>query len=261
MEGLMKSLHLNDNRSQQSHDAPTPPPSAAVSPPTHTPKKEGLFGKLDEFSSAISGHKTPTPSQTPPPPTVAHPQVENHSSRSSDNVFDKLSDAITGKKTPPPPTVAQPPPNQHHSSSVFSHLEEAITGKKTPPPAPPAAPHHESVFDKFSEAITGKKTPPPPPKEENLFDKVGNQIFGIGKPAAHEQKPQGFGDKLNAALGGGAKGEMEEGKLDKAIDLFQEHVLKAGPQSNESALEQAKDKQIADAIRNAIGNSARKDHN
>jgi hypothetical protein len=32
------------------------------------------------------------------------------------------------------------------------------------------------------------------------------------------------------------------------IDFFQEHVLKQGDQSNESALEQAKDKQIADAI-------------
>jgi hypothetical protein len=38
-----------------------------------------------------------------------------------------------------------------------------------------------------------------------------------------------------------------------AIDLFQEHVLKQGDQSNESVIEQAKDKQIADAIRHAVG--------
>ena len=38
-----------------------------------------------------------------------------------------------------------------------------------------------------------------------------------------------------------------------AIDFFQEHVLKQGNQSNESAIEQAKDKQIADAIRHAVG--------
>lgn len=31
-----------------------------------------------------------------------------------------------------------------------------------------------------------------------------------------------------------------------AIDLFQEHVLKQGPQNNESALEQAKDEYISD---------------
>ncbi|KAH9476389.1 hypothetical protein JR316_0011964 [Psilocybe cubensis] len=49
---------------------------------------------------------------------------------------------------------------------------------------------------------------------------------------------------LNNALGGGAQGEKKE-----AIDLVQEHVLKAGDQSNESAIEQAKDAQIASAIR------------
>ena len=38
-----------------------------------------------------------------------------------------------------------------------------------------------------------------------------------------------------------------------AIDLFQEHVLKEGPQHNESALEQLKDKQIADTIRKTLG--------
>ena len=39
----------------------------------------------------------------------------------------------------------------------------------------------------------------------------------------------------------------------KAIDFVQEHVLKEGPQNNESAIEQAKDKKIADTIRAAIG--------
>jgi len=43
------------------------------------------------------------------------------------------------------------------------------------------------------------------------------------------------------------------GKLDKAIDMFQEHVMKAGPQHNESPLEQAKDAQIANAIRKTLG--------
>ncbi|PVG02109.1 hypothetical protein CPB86DRAFT_682744, partial [Serendipita vermifera] len=54
---------------------------------------------------------------------------------------------------------------------------------------------------------------------------------------------------VNNAFGGGQHGEAKEDKLDKAVDMFQEHVLKAGPQNNESAIEQAKDKQIADAIR------------
>ncbi|KAF8872953.1 hypothetical protein BD779DRAFT_316835 [Infundibulicybe gibba] len=59
----------------------------------------------------------------------------------------------------------------------------------------------------------------------------------------------GIMGKLNGALGGGATGEKKEDGLDKAVDFFQEHVLKAGPQNNESAFEQAKDEQISDAIR------------
>ena len=34
-----------------------------------------------------------------------------------------------------------------------------------------------------------------------------------------------------------------------AVDLVQEHVFKQGDQSNESAIEQAKDEAISDAIR------------
>jgi hypothetical protein len=41
----------------------------------------------------------------------------------------------------------------------------------------------------------------------------------------------------NSALGGGASGEAKEDKLDKAVDMFQEHVMKAGSQENESAVE------------------------
>jgi hypothetical protein len=37
-----------------------------------------------------------------------------------------------------------------------------------------------------------------------------------------------------------------------AIDGFQEHVLRKGDQSNESAFEQAKDAQIAAAIRRQL---------
>lgn len=44
----------------------------------------------------------------------------------------------------------------------------------------------------------------------------------------------------------------------EAIDLFQEHVLKEGPQDNESAMEQAKDKHIANMIRTAVGRQEKK---
>jgi hypothetical protein len=59
----------------------------------------------------------------------------------------------------------------------------------------------------------------------------------------------GIGDKLNAAAGGGRESEKDEDYLDKAVDMFQEKVLKPGPQDNESAIEQAKDEQISDMIR------------
>ncbi|TFK65343.1 hypothetical protein BDN72DRAFT_773479, partial [Pluteus cervinus] len=56
-------------------------------------------------------------------------------------------------------------------------------------------------------------------------------------------------DKINNALGGGAAGEAKEDGLDKAIDFVQEHILRQGPQRNESAFEQAKDEKIAQTIR------------
>ncbi|KAJ7656455.1 hypothetical protein DFH06DRAFT_1091355 [Mycena polygramma] len=58
----------------------------------------------------------------------------------------------------------------------------------------------------------------------------------------------GFMDKINGAMGGGAAGEKKEDYLDKAVDFVQER-MGGGDQSNENALEQAKDEQISDAIR------------
>lgn len=37
------------------------------------------------------------------------------------------------------------------------------------------------------------------------------------------------------------------------IDMFQEKVMGAGPQDNESAIEQAKDEQMSDFIRGKVG--------
>ena len=88
-----------------------------------------------------------------------------------------------------------------------------------------------------------------------------------------EQKQQGggvlggLGDKLNSAAGGGKESEKNEDMLDKGgltlqqpchvadegasigIDFVQEKFLGQGPQDNESAIEQAKDEQISDFIR------------
>ncbi|KAF2499271.1 hypothetical protein BU16DRAFT_578873 [Lophium mytilinum] len=69
-----------------------------------------------------------------------------------------------------------------------------------------------------------------------------------------EQKQEGgflggIGDKLNSAAGGGKESEKNEDYLDKGVDFVQEKFLGAGDQSNESAIEQAKDEQISDFIR------------
>ncbi|PSR84104.1 hypothetical protein PHLCEN_2v5532 [Hermanssonia centrifuga] len=68
-----------------------------------------------------------------------------------------------------------------------------------------------------------------------------------GTPKKNEQKQVERGwlmEKLNEMAGGGAKSEENE-----AVDFIQEHMLRQGDQSNESALEQMKDEQISDAIR------------
>jgi hypothetical protein len=56
-------------------------------------------------------------------------------------------------------------------------------------------------------------------------------------------------EKFNTAAGGGRESEKNEDYLDKGIDMVQERILGQGPQDNESAVEQAKDEQISDFIR------------
>lgn len=85
-------------------------------------------------------------------------------------------------------------------------------------------------------------------------------------------------DRLNGMAGGGPQGEKNEDTLDKGrhcpfhidfaccvltlhsgIDWVQEHVFKQGPQNNESATEQAKDKFIAQNIRQQYHNATGKE--
>ncbi|KAF2454981.1 hypothetical protein BDY21DRAFT_373834 [Lineolata rhizophorae] len=69
----------------------------------------------------------------------------------------------------------------------------------------------------------------------------------------------GIGDKINSAAGGGKESEKNEDMLDKGIDMFQEKVLGQGQQSNESAIEQAKDEKISDFIRDQYKSATGKD--
>ncbi|KAJ9137452.1 hypothetical protein NKR23_g9160 [Pleurostoma richardsiae] len=78
----------------------------------------------------------------------------------------------------------------------------------------------------------------------------GNESRQQQRPPGEEQETSGgFMDKLNSVAGGGRESEKKEDALDKGVDWVQEHVLGQGDQSNESALEQAKDEQISDFVR------------
>jgi len=85
-------------------------------------------------------------------------------------------------------------------------------------------------------------------------DKLGGLAASSQQPQHQQQSSGGWGDKLHGMIGGGPESEKKEDALDKAVDLFQEHILKKGPQNNESALEQAKDEQISDFIRSQYKN-------
>jgi len=68
-------------------------------------------------------------------------------------------------------------------------------------------------------------------------------------PETKQESSGGIMDSVNTALGGGKKSEQKEDYLDKTVDFAQEKFTGAGPQDNESALEQAKDEKISDFIR------------
>ncbi|KAL8756787.1 MAG: hypothetical protein Q9199_002711 [Rusavskia elegans] len=90
---------------------------------------------------------------------------------------------------------------------------------------------------------------------DSLKSMMGGGGGGENKPVEGQTGEQqassggGFMDKINSMAGGGKESEAKEDYLDKGVDMFQEKVMGAGPQDNESAIEQAKDEQMSDFIR------------
>ncbi|KAH8927642.1 hypothetical protein BT69DRAFT_1258111 [Atractiella rhizophila] len=83
-----------------------------------------------------------------------------------------------------------------------------------------------------------------------------NSITGKDENQGRNEEPResgGMMDKLNSMAGGGRSSEKNEDMLDKGVDFVQER-MGAGDQSNESAIEQAKDERISDAIRGGYKN-------
>ncbi|CAE6413215.1 unnamed protein product [Rhizoctonia solani] len=97
----------------------------------------------------------------------------------------------------------------------------------------------------------------------DFLNKLAGQQGQQHPDQAPQQQTSGGGSgimgMLNNAAGGGKAGESKEDGLDKAVDWAQQHILGQGDQSNESALEQAKDEQISDFIRSQYKTAAGKD--
>ncbi|KAL2173410.1 uncharacterized protein P884DRAFT_91957 [Thermothelomyces heterothallicus CBS 202.75] len=92
----------------------------------------------------------------------------------------------------------------------------------------------------------------------------GDKAQGQQATSQHQTQQSGSGsggflDKLQGMAGGGAQGEKREDALDNGIDWVQENILKQGPQNNESATEQAKDRFIAQQIRDQYRTATGKD--
>jgi len=211
----------------------------------------------------------------------------NTSQHGDRGLFDTFSGVLAGSGNHTSPQTqqanAQPSKPSHGAGGLLGMMGNAVAeyqNQSSRPPSSPA-PKHESFLGKIGGVLNGEghaaappPSPPTPNKHEGLMGKVNSVLGGehhtqqpTGKPGEgglvgkltgvlsgshHSQepeKPQGLSGKINHALGGGAAGEKKEDALDKAIDFVQEHVLGAGPQKNESAFEQAKDKQIANMIR------------
>ncbi|PSS00665.1 hypothetical protein BD289DRAFT_450237 [Coniella lustricola] len=134
-------------------------------------------------------------------------------------------DQFTGKK------AEQPEQQQQYEQHKTSFLDQ-FTGKTAEAAQYPDQEHKASFLDQ----ITGKAA------EQERLRREEESKSAIEK----------FKDRLNAEMGGGRQSEADEDLLDKAIDQFQKHVLHEGTQSNESAWEQMKDKQIANAIRSQL---------
>ncbi|KAK5653942.1 hypothetical protein OQA88_7867 [Cercophora sp. LCS_1] len=114
-----------------------------------------------------------------------------------------------------------------------------------------------------NQALDSKKQEQPPQQQasgaEALLGKLGNFAGNQQQQPPQQQQQSGADgllDKLHGLAGGGPESEKKEDHLDKGafspkkcIDWVQENVFKQGAQDNESAAEQAKDKLIADTVR------------
>ncbi|KAG6846957.1 hypothetical protein H0H93_010884 [Arthromyces matolae] len=196
-----------------------------VAKPTH-----GTQHFVDKVSNALNEDKP-------------HMTGVNESSRVHDKILTVLGHSQ-------PPLSHSPAPASSHEGSLVDKFANALGNSSSSHSTSPPKAKEEHLFGKLSNVL-GHSTPPPPPpapKHDGILGKIEGLVGNVTKDKT-PAKPQTLSDKINGVLGGGSKGEQDEDLLDKAIDFVQEHVLREGQQKSESAIEQLKDKQIANAIR------------
>jgi hypothetical protein len=225
-ESLFDKIHGTFSPKPATQSPPPPPPKE----PTLGERIHNVFSSSDTDTSKVAEHQSP-----PLPPH-------------KESLVDKVTDTFGG--------------GQYGTTTAHGDTKAAVAGQEsigdkissllgvyhdTPPPAPPK---EEGLMDKIGGVFKGDHHAPPPDNQHDLSAKFDKLMGRDEEPP----KPQTLGDKISGVFGGGAKGEKKEDPLDKAVDMFQEHVLKQGDQKNESALEQFKDEQITDGIRRTYKN-------
>jgi len=163
------------------------------------------------------------------------------------NIGDKLSAVGSGGHETQKPA-------EKESSGVFSNIGDKLGGHETQKPAEKK--ESGGFLSSMGDKLGGHETQKPVEKKESggFLSNIGDKLGGHETQKPAEKKESGgflsnMGDKLNAAGGGGRESEKDEDLLDKGVDFVQEKILGQGPQSNESAVEQAKDEQASDFIR------------
>lgn len=281
--------HPDAAHQPQVHSDSHPPPVVTEATTQTVPKKEEDHGfNFSAIKDALTGGSSSTVKQPPvPPPVAVTTNTHSEPSRDKDAWHEKFRDLLDRGVSNKPDAEAEKLRLEREAVEKEVAAREAeekasVKGKLKgifKSDEEEAAEHNRLV----EEAIRKRREAEIAKKNEHTFsarikdvfddddeekerervrlaeEAKRNQSFGarvrniFDRPDTPPPQPKGWKDKLNELAGGGAKAETKEGHLDKAIDFYQEHVLHAGDQKHESALEQAKDARIASAIRHTVG--------
>lgn len=198
-------------------------------------------------------------------PVAVEPKAENDDDSSKPSFFDKL----TGKQEREKKALEL----SQRETALRAELARIEHDKR----------ENEGILERIKQHIDQDEADGKDKKardeDPSFFDKITGRAAEAERRRKEEEKKtplEKMKDRIEEGMGGGQKAERNEDLLDKskfsttevnpifvglclctknlptAIDGFQEHVLRKGDQSDESAIEQLKDEQIAAAIRNQL---------